>query len=166
MIPCASSGDRRGRTEWLILNSSMDPERLFHLCFCAQHFRAALGKHQAQGWWWMSKRLGSTCKCHAPMAGCATIPKSPPRTADARSGHPSFGHSSPASGSWSAGPSGSPAPWCSPGGGGTGCPGSALARWRLSAHAHRRETELVPRLRSPFPLLLLPKTLLVLHIES
>jgi len=101
----------------------------------------------------------------APTAGQATTPKSSPRTPDARSGRPSFGHSSPASGSWSAGPSGSPAPWCSPGGGGTGCPGSALARWKLSAHAHRRETALGLRLRTPFPLLL-PRTQLALHIHQ
>lgn len=94
-------------------------------------------------------------------------PKSSPRTPDARSGRPSFGHSSPASGSWSAGPSGSPAPWCSPGDGCTGCPGSALARRRLSARAHRRETVLVLRLRIPFPvLLLLPRTPLALHIHQ
>lgn len=67
-------------------------------------------------------------------------PRGSPHTGGARSAHPAFGHSSPASGSWSAALSGSPAPWCSPGGGGRGCQGSALSRWKLSAHTQDRDS--------------------------
>lgn len=78
-------------------------------------------------------RDGLTC-CH---------PRSSPRTPAARSARLSSGHSSPASGCRSAAPSGSPAPWCSPAGGGTGCPDSALARWKLSAG--ERKVLVLPR---------------------
>lgn len=67
---------------WLI-NSSENPERLFCLSSCAQHCLAARGKLQAQGCWWLSRRLGSTLqilrsslgqratartRCHPPRA--------------------------------------------------------------------------------------------------
>lgn len=86
---------------------------------------------------------GCPCRSHRILGslswpGQAAPSPGSPRTPGARSGHPASGHSSPASGSWFAALSGSPAPWCSPGGGGRGCQGSALARWKLSAHTQDR----------------------------
>lgn len=34
-LMCDPTRQLKGRSEWLILNSSVDPEHLFHLCFCA-----------------------------------------------------------------------------------------------------------------------------------
>lgn len=140
--PRASSGAWRGPTEQLVPNSSTlgvsSPSVLESLMLRA-------GGGCARGW-----DADPLCQalCRSPVPGLASLPwaghagspQGSPRTRAAHSGRPSFGHSSPASGSWSAALSGSPAPWCSPAGGGRGCQGSALARWKLSARTQDRHS--------------------------